>query len=198
MTDPAAPQETVLEATGVSARLGQVYAEALHAAAVAEDRADPVGEELQAAADAVRSSPKVAAFLASGAVAKKTKFPVLAAGFEQNASGLLRKFLGVLTQNNRLELLPAVAAAYRDLRDKAHNRVRATVTSAVPLTPDQLASVKQTLTTNLQAEPVLTARVDADLLGGLVVRVGDRVFDTSVRTRLLSLQNTLLAGTHGA
>ena len=196
MTEPA--QDTVLEYTGTVARLGKVYAEALHAAALAEDRADPVGDELAAVAAAVRSKPDVAAFLASGAVAKKTKFPVLAAAFESTASELVRKFLGVLTQNARLELLPAAAAAYRDLRDRANNRVRATVTSAVPLTDAQLADVRQTLTTNLKAEPVLTAAVDADLLGGLVVRVGDRVFDTSVRSRLASLQNTLMAGTHGA
>ncbi len=192
MTD--APQDTVLEATGAAARLGKVYAEALHAAAQAEDRADPVGEELQAVAAAVKSKPSVATFLSSGAVAKKTKFPVLAAAFETTASELLRKFLGVLTQNNRLELLPAVAASYAELRDKAHNRVRATVTSAVPLSDDQLATVKATLADNLRAEPVLPAKVDADLLGGLVVRVGDRVFDTSVRTRLATLTNTLMAG----
>ena len=192
MTEPA--PETVLEYHGAAARLGKVYAEALHAAATAENRADPVGEELAAVAAAVRSKPGVAGFLASGAVAKKTKLPVLAAAFEHNASELVRKFLGVLTQNGRLELLPAVAAAYSELRDQASNRVRATVTSAVPLTDDQLATVKTTLADNLKADPVLTAKVDADLLGGLVVRVGDRVFDTSVRTRLATLTNTLMAG----
>lgn len=193
MTEAAA-HETVLEYHGAAARLGKVYAEALHAAALAEKRADPVGEELAAVSAAVRGKPGVAAFLASGAVAKKTKFPVLAAAFESNASELVRKFLGVLTQNGRLELLPAVAAAYAELRDQASNRVRATVTSAVPLSDGQLATVRQTLADNLKADPVLTAKVDADLLGGLVVRVGDRVFDTSVRTRLATLTNTLMAG----
>jgi F-type H+-transporting ATPase subunit delta len=194
MTDADAAPETVLEYHGAAARLGRVYAEALHAAALSESRADEVGDELAAAAQAVRGNPRVAAFLASGAVAKKSKLPVLAAAFEYNSSELLRKFLGVLTQNGRLELLPAVAAAYTTLRDKAHNRVRATVTSAVPLAPDQLATVKDALANNLKADPVLTAAVDPDLLGGLVVRVGDRVFDTSVRTRLASLTNTLMAG----
>jgi F-type H+-transporting ATPase subunit delta len=197
MTEPAA-DDSVMEATGAAARLAKVYAEAVHAAAVRDGRADAVGEELSAAAAAVRAKPAVAAFLASGAVARKDKFPVLAAAFEANASELTRKFLGVLTQNHRLGLLGPVAAAYRDLRDAAASRVRATVTSAVPLTDDQLATVKSTLATNLRADPVLSARVDPDLLGGLVVTVGDKVFDTSVRTRLASLQTTLMAGSHGA
>ncbi len=193
MAEPTTP-ENVLETTGAAARLGAVYAEALHAAAEKENRADPVGDELQAVVQAIKLKPDVFAFLTSGAVAKKNKFPVLAAAFEGSASELVRKFLGVLTQNGRLSLLPAIVAAYAELRDKAHNRVRATVTSAVPLEEAQLATVKAALANNLKAEPVLTAKVNPDLLGGLVVTVGDRVFDTSVRTRLAALTNTLMAG----
>ena len=191
MTEPA---DTELHATGAAARLGQVYADALHAAALAEDRADPVGEELAAVVAAVKVKKSVSDYLRNAAEAKAQKKLVLGAGFGETASVLVQKFLAVLNQNGRLELLPEISAAYAALRDRAHNRVRATVTSAVPLTDGQLATVKDTLKHNLQAEPVLTAKVDADLLGGLVVRVGDRVFDTSVRTRLASLTNTLMAG----
>lgn len=195
MPDPT--HETVLEATGTTARLARVYAEALMAAA--GNQVDAVGEELAGVVQAVASKPGVAAFLNSGAVSKKAKFPILAAAFNNTASDVMQKFLGVLTQNNRLVLLPAISAAYHRLRDEAAGRVRVTVTSAVPLSDDQLGSLKTTLADNLKAEPVLHTRTNPDLLGGLVVQVGDRVYDTSVRTRLDTLRSHLMtSGSHGA
>ncbi len=190
--------ETVLEATGVTARLARVYAAALMAAA--GDRADAVGEELDAlVADVLAGRPEVERFLASGAVSRKAKAAVLEAAFGSGVSDVLRNFLGVLNQNNRLGLLRAIAAAYRRLRDEAAGRVRVTVTTAVPLTDEQAQKLRQTLSARLKAEPILEARTDPDLLGGLVVRVGDRVYDTSVRTRLETLRNHLMAsGTYGS
>jgi F-type H+-transporting ATPase subunit delta len=187
----------VLEATGATARLARVYAESLMA--VAGDQADAAGDELAGVAQAVTDRPDVFAFLTSGAVNRKAKLPILAAAFNHSASELLQKFLGVLAQNNRLALLPAVTASYRRLRDEAAGRVRVTVTSAVPLSDAQLDSLKATLADNLKAAPVLNARTNPDLLGGLVVQVGDRVYDTSVRTRLDTLRSHLMtSGTHGA
>jgi F-type H+-transporting ATPase subunit delta len=196
MPDPT--HDTVLEATGATARLARVYAEALMAAA-GPGQVDAVGEELAGVVQSVTARPGVFAFLASGAVSKKAKFPVLAAAFNTTASEVVQKFLGVLTQNNRLALLPAISATYQQLRDEAAGRVRVTVTSAVPLSDAQLGELKSALAGNLKAEPVLRTRTDPDLLGGLVVQVGDRVYDTSVRTRLDTLRSHLMtSGSHGA
>lgn len=190
--------DSVLEATGATARLAQVYAQALMAAA--GPRADAVGEDLDSlVADVLAGRPDAERFLASGAVNRKTKDAVLQATFGEGVSDVLRNFLGVLNQNNRLGLLRAIAAAYRKLRDEAAGRVRVKVTSAVTLTDDQLSKLKTTLTGRLDAEPVLDARTDPDLLGGLVVQVGDRVYDSSVRTRLDSLRTHLMAsGSYGS
>ncbi len=193
----ATQHESVLEATGATARLARVYAEALAAAAGSDS--DAVGDDLDAlVADVLDGHPDVERFLASGAVNRKTRAAVLAASFG-GAPEVLRNFLGVLNENNRLGLLRAIAAAYRKLRDEAAGRVRVRVTSAVALTESQLSKLKTTLNGRLNAEPVLDARTDPDLLGGLVVQVGDRVYDSSVRTRLDTLRNHLLAsGTHGS
>jgi F-type H+-transporting ATPase subunit delta len=190
--------DTVLEATGATARLARVYAEALMAAAGSQ--AEAVGEDLDAlVADVLTRHPNAERFLSSGAVNRKTKASVLQDAFGGNVSEVIRNFLGVLNQNNRLGLLRPVAAAYHNLLDEAAGRVRVKVTSAVPLTDAQLDRLKQTLAGRLDAEPVLDARTDPDLLGGLVVQVGDRVYDTSVRTRLDSLRIHLLAsGTYGS
>jgi F-type H+-transporting ATPase subunit delta len=190
--------DSALEATGVTARLARVYAEALMAAAGSQ--ADAVGDDLDAlVADVLEKHPNADRFLASGAINRKTKATVLQAAFGEGVSEVLRNFLGVLNNKTRLGLLRAIAAAYRKLRDEAAGRVRVRVTSAVPLSDDQLSKLKSTLSGQLDGVPVLDTRTDPDLLGGLVVQVGDRVYDSSVRTRLDSLRNHLMAsGSYGS
>ena len=77
--------------------------------------------------------------------------------------------------------------------------VRVQVTSAVPLSDGQRDELKKTLSAALRSDPVIELRTDPNLLGGLVVLVGDRVYDTSVRTRLETLRTHLMAsGNYGA
>jgi F-type H+-transporting ATPase subunit delta len=177
-----------------------VYAEALLGVAARDGRAEEVGDELDALVTGVLDKhPRVAAFLDSPAVSRRTRGPVLAAALGETASPVVRNFLGVLNQNNRLDLLRAVAAAYHDLLDKRAGRVRVTVRSAAPLTDDQQRELRESLAVSLGREPVLDLRTDPDLLGGMVVQVGDKVYDSSVRTRLAAFRTQLMArSTHGA
>lgn len=197
MSDAA--HDSLPEPTGARARLARVYAEALLALAEQEKQTDEVGADLMAVAvDVVGQSAEVAAFLDNPAITAGTKLPALGAAFG-GASDLFKKFLHVLTQNNRLGLLRDIAAAYRGLRDQQTGRVRVLVRTAAALNDGQAAELKQTLAEKLNKEPVLSVRVEPELLGGLVVQVGDRVYDSSVRTRLNTLRNTLMASSsHGA
>jgi F-type H+-transporting ATPase subunit delta len=194
-----ATHETVLEATGARARLARVYAEALLSLAQAEGAADAVGDELRTlAVEVIGKNPTVAAFLDNPAITAKTKMPVLGAAFG-GTSDLFKKFLQVLTQNNRLGLMRDIHAAYLAIRDRQAGRVRVLVRSAAALTDQQTGELKATLAGKLNKEPILNVRVEPELLGGLIVQVGDRVYDTSVRTRLDTLRNTLMASSsHGA
>ena len=108
------------------------------------------------------------------------------------ASDLVRGLFGVLTKNGRLDLVRGIAAAYRQLLDERAGRVRVKVTAATKLSNSQRDTLAETLANILKQEPVLDVRVDPDLLGGMVVQVGDRVIDTSVRTRLQTLRTLLL------
>ena len=99
----------------------------------------------------------------------------------------------MLNHNNRLDLLAAIVAAYRDLLDKRAGRIRVMVRTAVPLSEAQKNELRQTLAASLHKEPILILRTDPDLLGGMVVQVGDKVYDTSVRARLESLRTQLTA-----
>jgi F-type H+-transporting ATPase subunit delta len=194
MANVEAKHDTVLEARTTQSRLARVYAEALLAAAEKEapQRVEEVGAELAEFVRGVASHPGVASFLASPALGKKKKAEALAPAL-RSASELLRGLVGVLTQNNRLDLLRNVAAAYRQLLDRRAGRVPVKVTAAVELTDDERDKLAENLRKALRQEPVLNVRVDPDLLGGLVVQVGDTVIDTSVRSRLQSLRSILLA-----
>jgi F-type H+-transporting ATPase subunit delta len=194
-----ATQDTVLEATGARARLARVYAEALLALAQQEGKADEIAGELQTVAvDVVGKTPAVAQFLDNPAITAAVKMPALGDAFG-GASDLFKKFLHVLTQNNRLGLLRDVHAAYQAIRDQQAGRVRVLVRTAAALSDAQTNDLKATLAGNLNKEPILNVRVEPELLGGLIVQIGDRVYDTSVRTRLDNLRNTLMASSsHGA
>ncbi len=188
--------ETVLEATGARGRLARVYAEALLAAATQANEADAVGEQLTAVADDVLGkNPVIARYLANPAVNRQAKFDALRAAFDRRESGtsvLFRKFLGVLHANGRLGLLRDIAVAYQTLQDKAARRVRVSVRAAAELTAEQTDALTKNLAESLNQTPILRVTVDPELLGGLIVQVGDRVYDTSVRSRLETLRTHLM------
>lgn len=104
---------------------------------------------------------------------------------------LTRKFLGLLAANNRASALIAVALAFERLAAAKRGVVSAEVTSAVPLTEAQAASVSLALRQALGRDPEITTRVDPAILGGLRVKVGSRLFDSSLKSRLDSLKFAL-------
>lgn len=197
-----APQhnETVLQATGARARLARVYAEALLACADKKNAIDAVGAELkQIVTEVVGHYPKIGSFFGNPTIRAIRKQPVLDAALKNAVSPLMRNFLELLNQNHRLGLLREIQAAYQGICDTRAGRVRIVVRSASALNDAQLAQLKSTLAEKLGKEPILSTVVDPELLGGLVVQVGDRVYDTSVRARLENIRNHLLtSGTHGA
>ena len=198
MSEPQ--HENVMEATGAAARIARVYAEALMTQARETNQVDAVGEELTSiVGDVLNSSPESEAFLVSTAVNRKVKEPMLASAFGNATSELMQRFLGVLNDNNRLGLLRAINMTYQKLREQSQGRTHVKVVSATNLNEQQTEQLKTTLKQSLKVEPVLEMRTDPEILGGLIVQVGDRVYDSSVRTRLNSLRTHLMtSGTHGA
>jgi len=106
-------------------------------------------------------------------------------------TGLARDFLLVLAKNRRLFAVENVIKAYKSLCAKARGEVEAEVISAVPLTNAQTQDLTDTLRQNLGKTPRLTATVDPKLLGGLVVRIGSQMIDTSLRTKLKNLEKVM-------
>ena len=102
-----------------------------------------------------------------------------------------RGFLSVLSSNGRLTLLPQVSDLFRELREKAENRLRVKVVSAVALDEDQAGRMREALARRFDREIELDNEVDAGIIGGAVVYAGDQVIDGSLKGRLGKLANSL-------
>jgi F-type H+-transporting ATPase subunit delta len=188
----AAYRETVLDAG--TRRVAKVYAEALINAAEKHGRGDSVVEELDTLVDDVfRSQPDLERFLSSAAVRRDQKARVIGAAFEHKTDPLFVDFLRVLNKHDRLGVIRAIRSICHEIRDQRARRVRVKVRSAVPLDDGQLDRIRHDLRSTFSLEPLLESTVDAALLGGVVIQVGDWLFDGSVRTRLSRLRDQLLA-----
>jgi F-type H+-transporting ATPase subunit delta len=196
--DPAAREmaedvQLQSDSSRVAGRVARTYAEALLAVAEQRGQADEVGEELKELVGGLfADSPEVAAFFRSAAEHRVRKDELLQKMFDGRATPLVLDFLRLLNRKGRLDLIRLIAVAYRNLRDTRANRARVLVESAAPLSEKQLDDLKGTLDGILHKTAVLVTRVNPDLIGGLIVHVGDKVFDTSVRTKLQNVRTQLL------
>ena len=132
-------------------------------------------------------------YFASAVIGRERKRDALRRAFEGKVNDLLYNFLLVLNDRDRLGILRAVAVALRDIYERRAGRMRVAIRSAAPLADDQQERLRQELRDKFGREPILALGVDPDLLGGLVVRVDDWVYDGSVKARLQRIQNQLLA-----
>lgn len=105
-----------------------------------------------------------------------------------------RSFLGVLAANRRLAELPRIIRAFRQLAAAWRGETAAEVTSAHPLSDDQVTELKHQLRARVGREVTVDLQVDPALLGGLVVRLGSTMIDSSIRTRLTALAHAMKAG----
>ncbi len=193
-------EEILLETSPnrVSARLSEIYAEALLDVATKQGKDKEVGDEFESLVhDVFDKSPDLETFFANPAVHRRRKTEVIDKSIAGNCSPLLEDFLKLLCKHDRMQLLRLVAISYQALRDKAAKRVRILVESAVRLDADQLERLRKILADDLHEEPILINRVRPELLGGVLLHVGDKVFDATVRYRLDTLRTQFLArGSH--
>lgn len=179
------------ESSIVSGLAGR-YASALFALALQEKQADPVLGHLETLAALVDQSPDFARVIRSPVVPREQQARAIAAVMQRvGIAGLAAKFVGLVTQNRRLFLLSQMTRAYRILLSQHKGEVAAEVTSARPLDPAQLDAVRAKLAKAAGREVSLSAKVDAKILGGLIVRLGSTMVDSSIRTKLLNLQNAM-------
>ena len=174
-------------------RLGTVYAKALLGATEKAGQTDAVLEELDSlVADVLDKLPDFDEALRTPRIAPEEKVQLLERVLGGRVSPLVLNFLKVVAQHERLDALRAIQRAARKLYNEMRSRVEVLVTSAAPLSNQLKTSVSSRLQQLLGREVVLSTEVDPELLGGLVVRVGDTVYDGSLAGKLKSMEAVTL------
>jgi F-type H+-transporting ATPase subunit delta len=168
------------------------YARSLLELANERQQAEAVGKEMGALREILEQNPSLGAYLADPGIGAAERTATLNRVFKV-ASELVHNFLGVLNNKGRLRLLPAIAEAFGNLLDEQKGKIEVDVTVAQKLSPDQLEQVRQRVSQALGKDAVVHQYVDQDIIGGLVLRVEDRLIDASVRYQLEAMRERLLA-----
>ncbi len=169
------------------------YAEALFELGSKSGRLEEYGRLMAATADGLAESGAAQAVLASPRVTKTLKSELV--GRALSAVGAPREFvlyLQAVVKRGRQGRFREIAASYGEMVDKKLNRVRASVTTARPADAGLQQAISASIARTMGLEVVSTFGVDADLLGGAIVRVGDKIYDGSLRRRLVRLKRQLL------
>jgi F-type H+-transporting ATPase subunit delta len=148
-------------------------------------------EDLKSLLEVLAPGGPVGAFLASPQVRLADKRAVLKRGLEGKASTVVMLFVDLLLRKKRLAGFATIVEEFEGLVEKAQGIQRARVASAVPLEPVETQRVRDALERHTRSTIKLTTEVDPALLGGALVRIGDRVIDRSVRTLLESIEKQL-------
>jgi F-type H+-transporting ATPase subunit delta len=165
------------------------YANALFELAQDQKSVDAVSADLASLRRALESSPDLTRLVRSPVFSAEDHAKALKAILEKmGASALTAKFVLLLAEKRRLFVLIQIIAAYEHLVAKSRGETEAEVTAARALSDSEIAELKSVLKSRLGKEPRLHAKIDPTLLGGLVVKVGSRMIDSSLRTKLDGLR----------
>ena len=177
---------------GIQASLAGRYATALFGLARDENQIDAVTRSLDSLEAAMKESADFRSLVSSPLVSRAEAGKAIEALVPTlEIDPITARFLGVLTENGRLDQLKAVIRTVRQLAAGHRGETTAEVTSAHPLGDDQVARLKSHLKTRLGRDVAIDARVDPTLLGGLVVRLGSQMIDASIKTKLNTLAQAM-------
>ena len=178
----------------VSQTAANRYAQALFALAKETRAVDRVIAELDGFEAALGSDAGSREFFESPVVERETKLRVLEAALESRLSELTFNFLILLVRKRRERLLPAITRQLHEFEERDANRATAHVTTPAPLGDDDVAALNRRLSAIYGKSIGLQPSVDPDVLGGMVVQVGDRYVDASVAGKLEEVRRQLLEG----
>ncbi len=170
------------------------YAEALFQLGERTNESERFGDLIEGVGGAIEADESISVVLESPNVTKAAKQELLARALKNRAPDSFIRFLKAVIKRGRQGIIPAIARQYLELLDVKFDRVHASV--AMARTPDQALreAVRKSLSEVLGKEVIAHYREDPGILGGVIVRIGDRVMDGSLRRRLKILRRQMLAG----
>jgi F-type H+-transporting ATPase subunit delta len=170
--------------SGTATRLADIYARSLLDLAKESRIVDAVAADLEVIANLLAQQPELEAFLASPYFAEQTKRDLIRGTFTGKLNRLTVDFLSVMIDHNRGELLPRILERFRQLYRAYQGYEAVSVTVARKLSEEQVQKLARDLAEAMRAKIDLEVQVDPSLLGGIIIRHGDKLLDNSVRGRL--------------
>lgn len=178
--------------SGIRASLAGRYATALFELATENKAIDTVESSLATLKQAISESDDLSALTSSPVVSREDAGKAIAAAAaSMELDQLTTNVLGVLAANRRLDQIPALVRAFTTLSSGHRGEVTAEVTSAHPLADGQIDALKAQLKKRVGSDVSVSTQVDPDILGGLVVKIGSQMIDSSIKTRLNTLSQAM-------
>lgn len=182
--------------SSLTARIAEPYAQALMSLAQSQDLTNRFGEDVSGLLNVLKESDEFKNFLASPVYKPDQKKALLQQLLAEQVHPLTLNFLKLLVDHRRIPVLQDICLQYQDLLRKLNQAVLAEVTSAVELSDDQKQSVREKVMTMTNARQVdLDTKVDPDLIGGVIIKVGSQIIDASLRGQLRRISIRLNSAT---
>ena len=174
--------------TGIAAR----YAAAVYDLAKADNAVPALEGDIDTLSAALADSADLMALIHSPIYSREEQgAAITAVAKKAGLTGLMSNTLALMADKRRLFVVPQLIAALRAIIAEDKGEVTAEVTSATPLTAAQSDKLAETLKARMGKDVSISASVDESLIGGLIVKVGSKMIDTSIRSKLASLQNAM-------
>lgn len=180
-------------ATQQTSSSAAAFAQALLELADERKQTDAVAAEIAGLGKAVAETPALAGFFGNPSIKDAERKGVLERALLPQVSPLVGSFLSLLLAKGKLGEIGSIASAFGALIDKRHGKVNVDVTVTKPLGPQELELVRQRISTAIQKEAVIKQHVDESIIGGIIIRVGDKLIDGSVKAQLQTIEKRLLA-----
>ena len=176
----------------ISANVAGRYAQAVFELVREQGGLDQLAAQVESLGAALKDSADLRTLISSPLFSREEKENAIGAVADRmGLSPVLGNTLRLMAQNRRLFALPQLAERLSALIAEARGEVTADVVSAAPLTADQERRLTETLARKSGKTVKLNARVDEGLIGGMIVKLGSQMIDSSIRSKLASLQNVM-------
>lgn len=173
-------------------QLALKYAQAVYEVAAGKDMLSKVEEELQMVEKTIRAHEDLAIFFYHPRVSGQAKKETITKLFAQELESFVHNFLLLLVDKRREAALPAIITEYRKLANEARNIAEAEVITAMPLTTEEHSALMRKLSMVTGKNMMLKTRIDESILGGVIIKIGDKLIDGSVVRQLKMMKNALL------
>jgi F-type H+-transporting ATPase subunit delta len=164
------------------------YAKSIIDLAVEQNALEPVKKDIELFLGTCRANPALQAILKNPIISLEKKANILDGLFGDKLNKMILSFFHIVIRKGRSGILYATAKEFINQYNIIKNVVKATVTSASPLSKENIAQVEEVVKQASKGEVILSAEVDPDLIGGFILKVGDKQFDTSLSSKLYKLK----------